>query len=53
MKEHEKEADEISETKPLPTIPAPNADDPTRKMRVLSGQDIEQILKRKMPRPPE
>ena len=47
MKEQDKDVDGLAETRPLPKIPVPKSEDETQKMRTLTPQEIEQILKRK------
>ena len=48
MKRQNEERDRLAETKPLPKMPASKSDDDdTQKLRTLTVQEIEQILKRK------
>ena len=51
MKEQRKKTDEPAETKPLETIPNTNAADgeETQRLRTLTVQEIEQILKDETP----
>jgi hypothetical protein len=47
MKEQDKKADELAETRPLEKIPSTNVaeSEETQRLRALTVQEIEQILK--------
>jgi hypothetical protein len=51
MKEQGKKTDELAETKPVETIPSTNAaeSEETQRLRALTVQEIEQILKNETP----
>ena len=53
MKEQDKKADELAETKPLETIPSTKATEgeETQRLRALTVQEIEQILADETSRP--